>query len=731
MTKFGKWFGISGLIGILLLLGVACDGGSKAKISLNATTATIDYYQTFSLEATVTDSQKPIVWTSSDETIAKVENGIVTPTKNAGRVTITATVEKVSASCAIDVVKSGNAPVLTVDQDAISLGIGDTFLITPSVSFQGEQLTETFDYQIALADGSESGIVQCEISDNQATFLALAEGEVVYELSTMVRDLPLVKRIEVRVLGDDLVFVSDTLQTIEGGFLLELGLTETEQYATSGSVEMSAYKNEEKQTDFSPVWTANQSEAFSFDNGIVTAIKEGTGTLTTEYQGTVVTIYVNVVRPIIRHTETLWMETVNAEMQLPIRLNGEVIGAGLQKENGGQKVSFSVTYENDTLTYNAMQLPKKASELGEQTLIVETDKAQYLFPVTVYTMIINNETELNSLIPTAKAMGNGTYWTGYYVLGENITCTGTYASQWNGVRTGTASTAESVGFNGIFDGQGFAIYNLHTVGVQGGLIPCLNAGGIIQNLSVINASNTGNGGLLVSHCCGRIENVYVSASVKGQENTRSQKYTSAFVSDIVSTARIHKIFVEVLEKTGDTKYCNPFYVMHEKYGIVDGMYATGTDSLWTVVENVGNSTPNQNCDAYADVVEMKNNVSLNSWENEFWSVYNGLPYPKRLDIPSVTLRLTLSATQALAGETLTVVNCSEKTLVELSENAKGLGITLTEDKIILPENVEKGTKFTVYARNVYDYSQYIEIEITVIDESDLKQGEFDDNDIWD
>ena len=728
--KYGKWIAVSCMISFLAF-GVACgEETPNAQISLNLTAATIDYYQTLALQADVENSEETVVWSSSDEAVALVKNGVVTPTENSGSVTITATVEDVSASCVVEVVKSGNAPTLWVEETQISLGINDTFSVTPCVLFQNQPLTEAFTYQIALADGSKD-VVNCDFSNNQATFFALAEGEAVYEISTVVRDLPLVKQIFVKVVEEDTcIFVSDTLQRVEGGFALNLGLTETADYQTSGTVEIFAYKGGVQQTDFNPTWTVNQTEAFSLDNGVVTALKEGTGTLTAEYQGETVTVYVNVVRPLIVKTEYLTVETVNSEVVLPIALNGAVTGASLQKPRG-TAYSFAATYDNGKLQWSKDGMPKRAEDLGEQVLTVETDKARYQFPVSVYTMIIRTEEDLNAFIPTAKAMGNGTYWTGYYILGGDVTCQGVYASQWNGERDGTASSADSVGFNGIFDGQGYAIYNLHTVGQTGGFIPCLNAGGVLKNLSVVNASNTGNGGLIASHCCGRIENVYVSASVKGAASMRAQKYTSAFVSDIVSTARIGKVFVEVLEKTGDTTYCNPFYLMHEKYGIVDGMYATGTDSLWTKVENVGTLAANANCAAYADVVAMHTaGVSLGNWENDFWAVYNGLPYPKNLTLPTVNLKLSLSATQAVAGESVRIVEVSENTLVELSEEAKELGVAIEGNEIILPKGLEKGITVTVYASNVYDPSQRIEVEIVVISENDLKQGEFDEEDIW-
>lgn len=733
--KLGRWFAIYSIIGLTALGLTACDEPPKTenvRVSLNASNVEIDYYERTTLTATVENSTSAVVWTSSDNTIAVVENGVVTPTQNVGNVTITATVGNQSASCNVNVVKSGLAPKLELSQEMLSLGVGDTFTLSSEVYFNDTILQEPFVYAIALKDGAQSGVTETQITENQITFTALAEGVTAYEISTIVRDLTLVQEVEVQVQGDEVVFTSENLQPIEGGFSIDLGLTETETYNTTGVIDLKAYKNGNLQTDFSPSWTVEQTtDAFSLQNGVITALKEGTGTLIGKYQEETVTVRVNVVRPLIVATETLVLETVHTQLPIHTPLNGEPVKATLEKATF-QDVSFDVTYADGKLTYDGAVLPKDANRLGKQTLTVDTDKAKYRFPVETYTMIIDNETELNALIPTAKAQGNGTYWSGYYVLSGDITCQGTYASQWDGNRTGTAATAQSDGFNGVFDGQGYAIYRLQTTGEQGGLIPCLNAGGVIKNLSLVDAWNTGNGGLLVSHCGGTIENVYVSASVKGAASTRDQKYTSAFVSDVISTARIRKVFVEVLEKTGDTQYCNPFYVMHEKYGIVDGLYATGTDSLWTKIGYTGTLTENKNCGAFEDAAILQSSgVWLNDWENEFWTAHNGVAYPQKLPVPTVSLSLILSTTQPIVGSTaIRVISRSKNTLVQLSESAITMGVTLSGNTVLLPDSLVKGDTFTIVAFNVYDPAQRIEITIEMLSENDLRQGEFDNDDIW-
>lgn len=79
---------------------IPCTG-----IALNNSTLSVEYGSSSSLTATVSpaDCTDPIVWTSSDSTVATVANGTITPA-GVGTATITATCGSYSATCAVTVV---------------------------------------------------------------------------------------------------------------------------------------------------------------------------------------------------------------------------------------------------------------------------------------------------------------------------------------------------------------------------------------------------------------------------------------------------------------------------------------------------------------------------------------------------------------------------------------------------------------------------------------------------
>ncbi len=106
-------------------------------ISLNKTAIELTEGETFQLEASVSPdnaSDKTISWSSSDVSIAKVDNGLVTALQ-AGQVVITAKAGEYTASCSVQV-KAKIIPVdgITLSQSHVELSEGETFQLQASVS---------------------------------------------------------------------------------------------------------------------------------------------------------------------------------------------------------------------------------------------------------------------------------------------------------------------------------------------------------------------------------------------------------------------------------------------------------------------------------------------------------------------------------------------------------------------------------------------------------------------
>ena len=121
---------------------VAVDGIAAEEVTLNSTEISIKVDETFTLTATVApaDTTDPTVtWTSSDESIATVEDGIVKGIA-AGTAKITATCGDVTAQCAVTVTnQSGVEEILCDDNQTVEY-----------YNLQGIRISEPADGEVVI-----------------------------------------------------------------------------------------------------------------------------------------------------------------------------------------------------------------------------------------------------------------------------------------------------------------------------------------------------------------------------------------------------------------------------------------------------------------------------------------------------------------------------------------------------------------------------------------------------
>lgn len=274
-----------------------------------------------------------------------------------------------------------------------------------------------------------------------------------------------------------------------------------------------------------------------------------------------------------------------------------------------------------TLDRNKMIAPERDALKG--SLSVQTNRASYTIPVTLVTMEIDTEEELNKL----PAVINDFKGTGYYRLGNDILCYGTYPES-------TYLAAE--GFNGTFDGCGFAIYNFQTDQVKpksvnrGFIGRVLGSNGIVKNISFVNAKHTGYGGFIATYAYGTFENVYVQIAVEPLMNPNSSTAayaTSVLTAETAHNTRFNHVVVEYVNPLPDnSKVGYAVHVMHRGYGY-NGLYVIGATSI-NGTEGVNKKNPADICGAYMTYSDMrKANLDYNSWDETFWSIIDGIPYP--------------------------------------------------------------------------------------------------------
>ena len=235
-------------------------------ITLNVTEQTLTEGETLALTANVTPenaTNKTLTWTSSDETVATVDaNGNVTAVKE-GTATITVKAtdgSEVSASCIITV----KAPVVLVESIALNvteqtLTEGETLALTATVqpaNVSNKTLSWTSsDETVATVDAN--GLVTA-VKEGTATITVKAtdgSNALAQCIITVIAPVVLVESIALNV----------TEQTLTEGETLALTASVTPENATNKTL----------------TWTSSNESVATVDaNGLVTAVKEGTATIT-------------------------------------------------------------------------------------------------------------------------------------------------------------------------------------------------------------------------------------------------------------------------------------------------------------------------------------------------------------------------------------------------------------------------------------------------------------------
>ena len=212
---------------------------------------------------------KTVTWKSSDETIAKVVDGVVTAVK-AGSVVITATAGDKSATCEVFVSKKV-IPVtkVTITPSTLNLATGETATLTVSVEPEGA----TYEVEWSSSDETVATIVDGVVT-------AVGEGTATVTA----------------VVGDDSATCVVTVETpIES-----ITLDKTELEMVKGDTEtLTVTINPETAKEVKVTWSSSDEKIATVDEtGKVTAVGAGEATITAKAGGKEATCKVTVKVPV-------------------------------------------------------------------------------------------------------------------------------------------------------------------------------------------------------------------------------------------------------------------------------------------------------------------------------------------------------------------------------------------------------------------------------------------------
>lgn len=243
-------------------------------VSVSQSSLTLEVGASTSLTATVSPStatNKTVTWASSNQAVATVNNGTVTAV-SPGTVTITATAGGKSETCSVTVNKKMIAVTsVSVDQDKLDMVEDESVTleatVNPSDADEKTVTWESSDQSIATVDGGKV----TAIKEGMATITAKAGSKTATCKVTVSK-----KYIEVESVELDKKAI-----TLEEGQSETLVATVSPADATAPAV----------------TWESDNPEVATVEDGVVTAIKEGTAVITAKAGGEIETCAVTVTKP--------------------------------------------------------------------------------------------------------------------------------------------------------------------------------------------------------------------------------------------------------------------------------------------------------------------------------------------------------------------------------------------------------------------------------------------------
>ena len=704
------------------------SGGDKTIVKISAETATVAEFETIKLSATVENGDETVKWSTSDDSVATVDqDGLVLGVKS-GKCNIIAMSGKAMATCALTVTDSVYAPVIKT-ADKITVESGNSYVGKISVLFRGEDVTERTQIEWSLADGYEQ---VCDVvkGNGTVTFVAKTLGEAVYYVSATFNGIYVNKSVSVKVVEPIATVVPDGGITVgDDGYELKL-FTIAEAGQTEMPLSFTAYQGSSVVENAVIDWDLD-SESYDSNiakitgsNGDYTVKKVSAGT--TDIIGTYrmpngknVTVSIKVI--VEKAVKTLGIRPeIEVEdlksINLPDTFNENILSLTLD----GVNVYSSVSGKNISL--NKAKLPKTADKLGAKEMILSTADVDYTFTADIYTLKISNKAEFDKMRDLARSNGdvsNTGLLDGYFVLDCNIEYNADFVSMTDSGEIYTINSKlggagwndpSRYGFKGVFDGCG---YNVNGITVKsrlsdsesGGIFGFTNNNAVIKNVSFTNAGLYENNGFICSFGGGLIENVNITFAKLGFGNENRDLFSTngdprtmgAFFSCGASeTAKVKNCFVDAIG--ADIAYVTN-KDRSDLANVILGTRTKNVENLVIACDHVradkilgesGSSYTAVSFGEFTSSVSLKGVIS--EFDEEIWSIFNGIPFVKHaletIDVTKNVEFVQIAEVIALGGSSVVKVNTRYAGIT--AENLFG-GITFENGVICVPQSAGTGS----------------------------------------
>ena len=625
------------------------DSGNEEELlpslAVSQKTLSVEAYASATLTAELKNSEADILWTSSDESVVKVVDGVVTAFK-AGAATVTATAGELSDSCEVTVTAATEAVEFTNLQDAISIIKGTSEELDLALTYKGQEFTFA---TVSVATGNTN----ISIQENEVSALEYGEATVIVTAKV----------------GDETVATKTiTVNVIEFGTLLvdlpdnslELWIGQ-DGYALSN---ITAQINGIAVVNPTLEAVSDNEEIVKVVDGVITAFAAGEAEVTVSYTTEMATydtkINVTVRKESIAksvnflakgNNEKTVAETGDATIDLSA---AEIDLTKVTKVLCGEtEVAFSVEGRNLTLT-NAPG--------GYQLYTLVTATVDYVVDGTVYGYSISTAEEL---LAWRKDVF---YCKAYTILMNDIDLAGA-------VLDGGADLQLSC----TLDGRGYTISNF-TFTETCGFLYYIWEPGTVKNVQFINVVQDCSGqaegtpvkmGLFGDNVQGTMENLLLKMTVKNMlDNT---DHYGAVAYYVAATAVMRNVLIQV-----EAFDCAPHYF----YGFGaagGGAPATSFSNIRFVCAGTSGAVTGQaseNCGMHESVEDLLANVDFTTWGNA-WQVIDGTPclsdYSENEAAPVITSKGATTIGSRITFDTtsfypLTYALAEEVTGVSINEN---------------------------------------------------------------
>ena len=531
-----------------------------------------------------------VSWKSDDDTVILVNDNGVAEALKIGRTKLTASVGGYSDSMEITV-SNDDIPVLNLNKtDDIILYKNNTFALCPTISFKGEDVSETIDYAFVSDDESVATVAA------DGTITAKEIGECTITVTAEYRYTVLSGEYTVRVVEGNFVTLTKNninLSTLNYG-----------EYSDVETVVATAYKDGVEVPSATFTWGTDNADVATVEDGVITAKGVGTTKITVSFDGLEVYCNVSVSKPTINTGITFEYEALNA-VELPEYEIDDFNSANIESILYGQ----TEVYKDGCIDKDVVVGSSKA-----RTFTIITEKANYLASAVVYNRIIESKADFEGIteslarIPVDPSnLSLGYYRDGYIVLKDDIAYDGEfepiayvdYGKPDNFEGTWYGSQLDC-GFKGEFDGNGHTVSGI-VIAKSGGFFGSVIGSAYVHDLrleDVVVKAAYAAGLTTFVYNTAIVENVYVSGEVDATNaNIVSSYHTMGIFTNAIATGSATiKNCVAELTKPFDLSNSAKTKVSMFGYGYTcwDGVFvdcaSIGSDRLLGMCapENAGN-----------------------------------------------------------------------------------------------------------------------------------------------